>query len=433
MRSLTIRPSQQAARTWAPLALQWFIRGVEIPTLLAVAGHLGAAKPTIAAFGSVVVPTVFLFEGPAIALLPTCLAKAGGRARSRALLRFAAIVAVLLLGTQLILLVPAVGNSIATGALGVTPAISRQARQGLLLLLPWGAIAAFRAYTQASLLARRAPTSVGIASTARVAATTVVLLITSHFLDVMSAGLLSLALLAGAVIELIVLGISSQFAGDSYGDSSSDPHPFKRGELRRFFLPIAAVPLLALTIPLIIVAAISRLPSAEDSLAAWPIAFGTVFLLRGPGLAFGDACLSLLKQEVPRAEITRLRGLLVIGMMTLCTVMAIPPIGGPILGTLYGVYGNQRELVVLIFAVGSLGPFLAVVQGWYQSQLFHRNHSMPLLEATIAAVVVVVGLGCTAPLVSRLPGAITMMAIYVLSQVTFVAWMRMRLDRASLE
>lgn len=70
--------------------------------------------------------------------------------------------------------------------------------------------------------------------------------------------------------------------------------PLTRARFARFYLPLALTPLLTLVIQPIGALAMSRMPRALPSLAAWPGVYGLAFLLRSLGLAYNEVVVALV-------------------------------------------------------------------------------------------------------------------------------------------
>ena len=89
------------------------------------------------------------------------------------------------------------------------------------------------------------------------------------------------------------------------------PVPLTFAAFLDFYIPLALTSLLNLLVQPIGSAAVSRMPRPIESLAAWSVVSGLIFMLRSPGIAFNEVVVALLDRPRSSASLWRFAVILI--------------------------------------------------------------------------------------------------------------------------
>jgi hypothetical protein len=273
-----VLPMRRVVQTWWPLAASWLLMALEQPAMSAVVARLSNPEINLAAWGGVVFPLVLMIESPIIMLLSasTALSKdwdAYAKMR-RFMIRAGAALTALHLLVVLTPLYYAIVRILGTPAEVVEPA-----RVGLLLMLPWSWSIAYRRFNQGVLIrfghSRAVAVGTAIRLTVDVSALTIGYLIGTLPGIVVASGTIAM----GVIAEAIYAGLRVRpVVRDELKSAPAADEPLTRSTFVAFYLPLALTSLLGLSVDPIGSAALGRMPNALESLAAWPVVMGFLFL-----------------------------------------------------------------------------------------------------------------------------------------------------------
>jgi Na+-driven multidrug efflux pump len=143
-------------------------------------------------------------------------------------------------------------------------------------------------------------------------------------------------------------------------------------------------------------AALSRMPRPLESLAAWPVVSGLLFLLRSMGVAFNEVVIARL-DEAGAAKTLR-RFALILGMTTtvLLIAFAATPLAEFWFEDLSALPADLAAIAsrALWFALPL--PALSVFQSWFQGVIMQTRRTRAITEAvTIGLITIstVLGIG----------------------------------------
>src|SRR5262249_43167183 len=81
--------------------------------------------------------------------------------------------------------------------------------------------------------------------------------------------------------------------------------PLTMGRFLHFYAPLSITPLINFVALPLSSAAMSRMPNALESLAAWPVLSGSTFTVRSLGFAFNEVVVSLMDRARPVPALRR--------------------------------------------------------------------------------------------------------------------------------
>jgi hypothetical protein len=395
----SVRPVDRARilRLWWPLAASWLLMGVELPMVAAVMARLADPAVQLAAYGSVVFPVALVVEAPIIMLLAASTALSSDWDSYRKVRRFMLVASASLTAVHVAVAFTPLFDFVARDLIGAPPEVIEPGRLSLRLLTPWTWSIAYRRFQQGVLIRFEHSRPVTIGTGVRLSANALGLALGIAHGGLPGAAVAAVGVSAGVIAEAVFIGWSVQpILRDRLRPAAPRAEPLTRGGFMRFYLPLALTPLMTLAIQPIGAAAMSRLPLAMLSLAAWPGVHGLVFLARSAPLAFNEVVVALIGQPGGARALRRFTFGLTAAVTALLALLAFTP-----LGRLWfaGVGGLSPELVTLssralLFAL--LLPGCTALQSWYTGALVHGGRTRAITEAVaifLAASALLLALG----------------------------------------
>ena len=234
--------------------------------------------------------------------------------------------------------------------LGVNTAVTRGARSALAILTFLPFFTGFRGLFQGLVIRARRTTLVSFATGVRIGALLLGLLLGGRWFHGPALG--AFALVGCIAVETLVIGV---FAWRVHLPLSGSAGERSTGEILRFAFPLAFSSCLQQTVPLLINAAISRLPDGDRALAGFGVIRGLLFLLAGPMRNLQQAYLALVRSHRDYAVLVRFFRRVAAGMALLLLLVAFP-LNAPVLGRVMGLAAPMRRYLALPLALCALYP-----------------------------------------------------------------------------
>jgi hypothetical protein len=388
--------TREVAVTWWPLAASWLLMGLELPLVSAVLARLPHATVSLASYGGVVFPLALLVESPIVMMLSASTALCRDRASYALVRRCMLAMAGALVALHALLAFTPLYDRWLVPAVGIPSDLREPVRVGMRIMLPWTLSIAYRRFQQGVMIRFGRSWAVGVGTAVRLLANVAVLALGTAgrwpgYLAgplAVAAGVVSEAAFAGVVVRPVLK--RDLPATDPVAD------PLTLGAFARFYLPLAAMPLLAFFAMPLASAAMTRMPRALDSLAAWPVLNGLGFLLRSTGFALNEVVVARLDRPGAVPVLHRFAGTLAaVTVATLLAVAATP------LGTLW-----FERVSALPHSLGALAlsglwlalpwPALSAYQSWFQGAIVHSRETRAVTESvtlSLAASALILGAG----------------------------------------
>ncbi|MGC9466995.1 MAG: hypothetical protein ACP5HS_00250 [Anaerolineae bacterium] len=425
----TSRPLRRIAQTWWPLAVSWLLMAIEGPAHSAVVARLVNPEVNLAAWGGIVYPIALIVESPVVMLLSASTAlsrhwRAYVKVRRISIALGAAftVIHVLIAFTPFY-------DIVARDIIGAPAEIIEPGRIGLMIMTPWTFAIAYRRFQQGAMIRFGHTRSVGIGTAIRLTANGLVLLGGYLLQRIPGIVVASSAVVTGVVAEAVYVGLRMRpIARYQIHSAPRSGDPLTLRAFVAFYVPLALTSLISFFVSPIGSAAMSRMPNALGSLAAWPVINGLVFMLRSPGLAYSEVTVALLDEPETFRDLRRFATVLGVALLALAALTVATPLA---LLWLREVMAVPSDLVVLsrdALALSLLLPPLAVLQSWFQGVIVHSKRTRGITESVMVhfcLTALVLGVGVAA---RRLAGLhVTMMALEIatLAQVGWL-WYRSR-------
>lgn len=416
----------EVARTWWPLALSWLLMGAEQPALAAVVARLPDSKTQLAAYGGIVFPIALLVEAPIIMMLAASTALSRDARSFEKLARFNRRLALGLTILHAAIAFTPLYDWVVVPLLGPDPSTVEPGRLGLRLMTFWTFAIAERRFQQGVLIRFGRSRAVGLGTIVRLL-TTASALVVGVELGLPGIAVASGALAVGVAVEMLYARWAA--APVVAGELRAQPELREALTTRRlvaFYVPLALTPFLVLAAQPVGAAAINRMPLALDSLAAWPVLNGLVFLARTAGMAYNEVAVRHAGEPGARRVLLRFALLLALGSSGVLALIAATP-----LADLWfrGVMGLEPELARL--ARGALGfgvllPALTVAHSLYQGILVEAHRTRGVTESValyllVSAAVLGAGVGS-----QRFDGARVALCAFTIGALAQLLWLRYR-------
>ena len=339
--------TKKIIRTWWPLAFSWLLMGIEMPALSAIVARLPDPEINLAAYSGIVFPLALIIESPIIMLLSASTALSKDWASYVKIRRFMNTVSAAMTLLHVLVAFTPLYDVIASQILGVPAAILEPGRLGLRIMLPWTWSIAYRRFNQGVLIRFDRSRAVGIGTLVRLGTNLLVLSIGYSLGNVPGIVTATSAVAAGVLSEAAFVGMLVQpVLRNQLRQAPTLPTPLTLRPFLEFYLPLALTSLLGLAVNPIGSAALSRMPLAIESLAAWSVVNGLGFMFRALGIAYNEVVVALLDQHQAYLHLRRF-ALWLAGITTLLLLlMAATPFSRVWFQTISGLSPELTDLAV---------------------------------------------------------------------------------------
>jgi len=416
---------RQVLATWWPLAGSWFLMGLEMPLAAAVIARLPDPVVNLAALWGVIYPLAFVVEAPIIMLLTASNALCGDAASYRLVRRFMVVASALLAGVHLLVAATPLYGLVVDGLLGVPPAVSAAARTGLLVMLPFTPAIAYRRFQQGVLVRFGHSGVVGLGTALRLAADAAVL---AFGVALGGAGVVvaTAAIATGVVTEAVYAGIRVRpvLRGPVAAAPAADP-PLTPRTFRAFYVPLMLSPMIALLAAPLVSAALSRMPRTLESLAAWGVVMGFLFLFRAPGIAAAEVVVALLPRPGAGPALRRFAWGASIGVTVLFVAAIATPLDAIWMSDLSGLAPPLAAFACASLSWVAAVPGLTLLQNAVQGVLVHRRRTRAVTVSVAAYLfvnLVILGIGIATLAWAGLPVGLLAIAVGTVAQAGWLAY-----------
>jgi len=424
--SATPLPLFRIFKTWWPLAASWLLMGIEGPAMSAVIARLANPEIHLAAYGGVVFPLSLIVESPIIMLLAASTALSKDWASYARLRRYMMAAGATLTGLHFLVAYTPLYYLVVEKVIGVPPEIVQPARLGLMIMLPWTWSIAYRRFHQGVLIRFGRSQTVGIGTVVRLSADGLVLMLGYLVKTVPGVVVGTTAVAVGVMSEAAYVGLVVR--------------PVLRGPLRlappvaqpvtlrsflSFYIPLAMTSLLTLLAQPIGSAAISRMPLALESLAAWPVVSGLVFMFRSLGMAYNEVVVALLDEPRSSASLRRFTAWLAALTGLAFLMVVITPLARLWFEGVSALPPRLSRLALDSLWLALPMPVLAVLQSWYQGVILHSRQTRSVTEAVAVYLVsnaVLLGMGVAWGKAAGLGVALAAMGLSMALQTAWLGW-----------
>ncbi len=420
-------------RLWWPLAASWMLMGLEIPLFASVVARMPHPEINLAAHGGVVFPVALAIESPIMMLLVASTALARDLQSFRLIRRFMLGAGLVLTAVHALVAFTPLYDLVAARLLGAPRETLAAGRVGLALMLPWSGSIAYRRFYQGVLIRHDRSRPIVIGTLLRLGANVVVLAVGSSVGSYSGIAIGAAGISAGVLVEAAFIGACTRsiVRGPLRHAAAVDP-PLTFADFLRFYAPLALTQALSLSIPPLTAAAVSRMPLALTSLAAWPPAMSLSFVLRGSAFAFHEVVVSLLSRPAATAVLRRFAHGIAIVTGTASLVLGATPLGDLWFAGVLGLPPNVAHLARLGTLAGALLPPITAMENWWQGRLVHAHRTRSVTVGTAIYLFGTALLLAIAVTAAPWPGIITSTIAVTLASAAKAVWLAKRARASAL-
>ncbi len=415
-------------RTWWPLAASWLLMGLELPAISAGMARLPNATVNLAAYGGVVFPLSMLIEAPIIMLLSASTALSLDDRSYRLVQRFMFLAGgALTLVHAAIAFAPPLFDLVVARLMHPPSEVLEPARLGLQIMTPWTMSIAYRRTQQGVMIRHGRSWAVGVGTIARLAANLLVVGIGLSVRTIPGIVVGASAVACGVIAEAVLCAfLVRPTLRDAVRTAPPVAQPLTRSAFLRFYLPLSLTPVMTILAMPLASAAMSRMPLALESLAAWPVVNGLTFTLRSMGFAFNEVVVALVGR--PHAVPHLRRFALALGAATSCALalIALTPLARVWLVDVTALAPHLVPLARTGLVLGILMPAAAVGQSWFQGAIVHGRKTRGVTEATIVYLASMIAVLTAGRLYGLVPGLYVTVVALLVGNVAMMLWLRYR-------
>jgi hypothetical protein len=414
------------AQTWWPLALSWLLMSVEGPAHSAVVARLANPQINLAAWGGIVFPLALIIESPAVMLLSASTALSRNWETFKKLRRIAMILGATFTLVHLAIAFTPLYDFIARELIGAPEEILEPGRIGLMIMTPWTWAIAYRRFLQGAMIRFGHSRAVGAGTVVRIMANGLVLL--GGYLIGTIPGIIvaSCAVAAGVVAEAVYAGLRIRpIVRTQIRLAPRSTTPLTAGTFLSFYLPLALTSLLSFFVSPIGSAAMSRMPLALGSLAAWPVVSGLLFMLRSPGMAFNEVVVAMLDEPRSYPILRRFAAILGVGSFLLAAGVVATPLANLWLVKVMALPPELVELSRVALLLALPLPLWVVFYSWFQGIIVNNKRTRAVTESVVLYLALSTTLMVIGVATQRFTGiyvAIVAMQCAALAQLGWLAW-----------
>lgn len=352
------------------------------PTLVyAAIARLADEKVNLAAFSSVVFPVSLVVEGPIIMLLAASTRLATSWERYRKVMTYGHIMCAVLTVLHAAVAFTPLYGVVADQWIGSDPEVSKAARIGLMIMLPWTYAIGYRRAQQGVLIRYERSGAVTQGTMVRLVVVASVLT-TLSLLKMPGIIVAACGVSAGVTAEAIFAGFKAREVYPGLR-AAKDDEPLDLPRFARFYAPLALTPLITLIIQPIGAASMNRMPRNLDSVATWGPVHALVFSARSVGMAFNEVVVTLVAFKGGARALKRFGLGLAAITSALLALVYFTPLAELWFGKVQSIPANLVPLARLGVGMCILMPAYQVAQSWFQGLLVHAQTTRAITEAVI--------------------------------------------------
>jgi hypothetical protein len=378
---LTIR---RIFHTWWPLAASWLLMGVELPAISAVVARLAAPEINLAAYGGIIFPLALIIESPIIMLLAASTALSKDWASFVKIRNFMMAAGAVLTVLHILVAFTPLYYVVVEKILAVPQEIVEPARIGFKIIIPWTWSIAYRRFHQGVLIRFGHSRAVSTGTFIRLGADLTVLTTGYIIHNIPGTIVASSAVAAGVISEAIYAGIVARpVIQHELKPAPTIDTPLSFRAFFSFYVPLVLTSLLTLLIQPIGAAALSRMPRAIESLAAWSVVSGLVFMLRSFGIAYNEVVVALLDEFKAARQLWNFAIYLLLITTGAWFIIMITPASKFWFQTVSALPPNLSTIAQIGIWITLPMPALAALQSWYQGAILHSRKTRGITEAVV--------------------------------------------------
>lgn len=408
---------------WLPLVASWLMMTFEGPIVSATIGRLPDKVVMLAAQGVVISLSVFI-ESPIINLLSTSTALVKDKQSFHMVRRFTIHWMLILTGITFLIGFTPLFDVVVRGLLNVPDEVAVWVRPGMQVMLLFSAAIGWRRFLQGVLIHFDQGHRVAQGTIFRLIIMALLIVLLAVWTDLAGIYVATISLITGIIAEaLFATAVTFPLVRNELPDQAAG-EPLTYRDLFWFHLPLANTSLLILLVQPLVAAALARLDNPTESLAAWPVIFQGMLLLRAPAMAFPEVVIAKSDGVKTLWPLRRFAIILTILMLVITALVVFTPFNHFYIITVQNLDGLVGQLAIDTMRWLLIFPALWVINSWLRGLLISYKATQAVngsMVANLVVTVIILGIG----LYYQLPGlqtAAIAMVIAALAETLYQAW-----------
>lgn len=384
---------RQLVRLWLPLALSFEFMMLEGPAFHAAVSRLPDSQLNLAAWG-LTMSVQMIVESPIIMLISTAIALVDSPAAYRALLRFSLALCAFCTLVALLLAATPLHAFVTRTLMGQPERLAVATLPAMRIMVFWSAFIGMRRFYQGVLVKHGRTKAVSQGTAIRLffaIASALLLVLWGRLPGVQVAACAVMAAVISESVAAYLFArpvVSRSLSGKTAGGTLSQAAIF------RFHAPLATTTLLALLAMPLTAAALARLPHRDETLAALPVAFMLLLVIRGFGLSLQEIAVAHYSDPDTRPALVRLGWIVGLVSSAVTVVVALSPLldlyARRVIGVPPHLMGAIREGVLW----GGALPLLTALASLARGRLMAERQTIRVYRGMLVGLFVqALGLG----------------------------------------
>lgn len=366
---------------WLPLAFSWLLMTFEGPWIQGVMSRKPEAALQLAAFGLVMSLSV-LIEAPVIMFLAVGSALARDKQSYAVLYRYTMVTNVLItVIAALMAFTPLLDLYLGT-LLGIPENIIEATRPAMVIMIFWSGFIGYRRFHQGILIRHGRTRNITVGTVWRIIVSAGFAVALGLWSNLAGAVIAAISMMASATVEMLYIHIISRQDIEKLNSKplSRDKEPLTYRHIFRFHLPLALTSIMTLLVLPMLQSGLASADNAEEALAAFPVIFSILLIMRSGGLAWQEVVITLSKGAEQVRALRRFTILLGFGTSGMMILFTATPLIQVYTRTILDVPENLISMIVIgtVFAV--LVPLFTATQSYLRAMLMRVDNTSPIYQ-----------------------------------------------------
>jgi hypothetical protein len=414
-------------RTWWPLAASWLLMGFEGPAVAAVVARMADPKINLAAWGGVVFPLSLMAEAPIIMLLATSVALSRDWISYVKLRRFMMWLGASMTAIHILVVATPLYYVVVRDIIHAPEEIIAPARLGLFIMIPWTWSIAYRRFQQGVLIRFGHSLKVGLGTLVRFFADASVLAIGYFLAGLPGIAVAACGMTAGVISEAVYAHLAVRpTLRNQLRQAPAARIPLTTRGMLDFYIPLSLTQVLLYATNPIGSAAMSRMPLALESLAAWPTVGAVRYITASFGGSYNEVVVALVERERSYRPLRRFAIGLGIFSTAILAILAIPGVSNAIFARLMDLADPLPTFVHRCAFILLPMPAITVYQSYFQGVILHGRRTRSITESVAMSLGVAIAALVAGVFWGRTTGVYVTVGALTLGELIRTCWLWLR-------
>jgi hypothetical protein len=408
--------------------------GFEGPMVASVIARMAYPKINLAAWGGIVFPLSLMAEAPVIMLLAASVALSRDWTSYVKLRRFMNGLGASMTAIHVIMVATPLYYVIVRDIIHAPEAIIGPARLGLFIMIPWTWSIAYRRFHQGVLIRFGHSLKVGLGTLVRFSADATVLALGYFLGGLPGIAIAACGVIAGVLSEAFYVHLAVRpTLRDELRPAPPASIPLSTRGMLDFYIPLSLTQVLMLVANPIGSAAMSRMPMALESLAAWQTVASVRYITGSPGGAYNEVVVALVERERSYHPLRRFAVGMGLFATAVLVILTIPSVSNAIFAQLMDLAPPLPAMIHTCLFIMLPMPAITVCQSYFQGIILHSRRTRSITESVViflavASVALIAGV-----IWGGAVGLYVTLSAFVLGELVRTAWLWLRSRRARAE